>query len=81
MSNSIDSISKLINNPNNQTIKAQNEKEKNFLFNKKNYQFQRFSKYDKRRKLIEIITIILAITSYILYYLSLGGCDGTQTEC
>ena len=81
MSISNDSDSKLINNPYNQIIKTPSQKENNLLTNKRKFQFQRYSNYNKRRKIIEITIIILAIISYILYYLSLGGCDGTQTEC
>ena len=81
MSISNDSVSKLINNPYNQIIKTPSQKENNLLTNKRKFQFQRYSNYTKRRKIIEITIIILAIISYILYYLSLGGCDGTQTEC
>ena len=81
MSNSYDSVSKLINNSYNQTIKTPNKNESNLITNKKKFQFKRFSNFNNNRKIIEITTIILSIISYILYYLSLGGCDGTQTEC
>ena len=47
----------------------------------KKYFYQKFSNSPKYQKITELITIILSISTYILYYLSLGGCDGTQTEC
>ena len=81
MSNPIDSDSRLINNPYNQSIRTPNKNEKILFIFKKKFNFQRLSNYDKNKKIMEITTIILAIISYILYYLSLGGCDGTQTEC
>ena len=49
---------------------------------------QKFKKYFAKTKLYEkdvlklnIFVIFLSITSYIFYYLSLGGCHGTQVEC
>ena len=41
-----------------------------------------FSNYPiNEQKLYNILTVIMSIIGYFLYYLSLGGCDGTQTEC
>ena len=62
---------------------------KNSFFNKfiiiakkqKKYFFIRFRRLTKAEKIKEGFIILLSILSYILYYLSLGGCDGTQTEC
>ena len=47
----------------------------------KNVFFSKISHYPRAKKYIEITAFIISIISYILYYLSLGGCDGTQTEC
>ena len=45
------------------------------------YFFERFPHWSKDKKRREGFLLFIAICSYILYYLSLGGCDGTQTEC
>ena len=45
------------------------------------YFFERFPHWSKDKKRREGFLLFVAISSYILYYLSLGGCDGTQTEC
>lgn len=66
MSNSYDSVSKLINNSYNQTIKTPNKNESNLITNKKKFQFKRFSNFNNNRKIIEITTIILAII-FIFY--------------
>ena len=62
---------------------------KNSLFNKfiitakkqKKYFFIKFRRLTKEEKTKEGFIILLSILSYVLYYLSLMGCDGTQTEC
>ena len=62
---------------------------KNSFFNKfiitakkqKKYFFIRFRRLTKAEKRKEGMIILISILSYVLYYLSLGGCDGTQTEC
>ena len=45
------------------------------------YFFTRFHHYTKAQKIKECLILFLAFISYVLYYLSLGGCDRTQTEC
>ena len=70
-----------------------NNSKKNSLFSKsikkliivgkknRKYFFPKFSHYTKADKIIEGFILFFSFCSYILYYLSLGGCDGTQTEC
>ena len=45
------------------------------------YFFSKFPHYTKAEKIQEIAILFVSFISYLLYYLSLGGCDGTQTEC
>ena len=47
----------------------------------KRYFFIKFRHLTKEEKGKEGAVILVSIISYFLYYLSLGGCDGTQTEC
>ena len=83
MSNSFASLFRIVKDPRRKKSVFPNKLEQNILVKpkKRNFIFQKFSHYPKRKKIIEIIAFILCILSYILYYLSLGGCDGTQTEC
>ena len=82
MSNSYDSLFRIIKHPKKNSLFPKKDME-NFLVKpkKKKFTFPKFSHYSKRKKYLEILSIIISITSYVLYYLSLGGCDGTQTEC
>ena len=45
------------------------------------YFFGKIPSYSKEKRRREGFSLFISISSYILYYLSLGGCDGTQTEC
>ena len=83
MSNSFDSLFRIIKDPKRKKPLFPNKLDKNILVEpkKRNYFFQKLSHYSKRKKINETIALILSIISYVLYYLSLGGCDGTQTEC
>ena len=47
----------------------------------KQYFFKKFRRLTKAQKIKEGMILLVSLISYILYYLSLGGCDGTQTEC
>ena len=82
MSNSYDSLFRIIKDPKKDLLFPKKDRE-NFLVKpkKKKFTFPKFSHYSKRKKYLEILSIIISITSYVFYYLSLGGCDGTQTEC
>ena len=83
MSNSFDSLFRIIKNPRKKEPIFPNKITDNILVQKKktNIFFQRFKRISKRQKYFELTTLLLSIIAYALYYLSLGGCDGTQTEC
>ena len=83
MSKSFDSLFRIIKNSKNNSPLFPIKQEKNNIIKaiKYNYFIPQFSHYSKRKKITEIIICFLSLISYLLYYLSLGGCDGTQTEC
>ena len=81
MSNSNGPFVKIVKNLR-EKASSLSKKIKNYnLIQVKNIVFSKISHYPKAKKNAEISGFILSIVSYILYYLSLGGCDGTQTEC
>ena len=85
MSESINENSDLkeINNSKRHSLFSEYIKKNNIIATKKNkkYIFPKIPRLTKEDKIREGFILFLALISYILYYLSLGGCDGTQTEC
>ena len=82
MSDSYDSLFRIIKDPHKKILFPKKEKETILLKPKKRkFTFPKFPHISKRQKYLEILAIIMSVISYLLYYLSLGGCDGTQTEC
>jgi len=83
MSNLHDSFFRIKKDPRKSSSDSPQKIDNNILVkpNKRKFYFPKFSHYPKSKKYAEIIAFILSIAAYILYYLSLGGCDGTQTEC
>ena len=78
MSNLLDSLFRILKNPR----KKGNKIEENIIIQKKKQNFfQRYKRMPKKQKYLELTALIMSIIGYALYYLSLGGCDGTQTEC
>ena len=72
----------IVQNPKNNSLFSSSIK-KIIIIAKKNkkYFFPKIPQFTKDEKIKEGLILFLAIISYFLYYLSLGGCDGTQTEC
>ena len=72
----------IVQNPKNNSLFSSSIK-KIIIIAKKNkkYFFPKIPHFTKDEKIKEGLILFLAIISYFLYYLSLGGCDGTQTEC
>ena len=83
MSNSNDSFFRITKDPRKSSSIFPKKTNDNIIIQlkKQKFHFPKFSNYSKRKKYIEIISIFISIFAYVLYYLSLGGCDGTQTEC
>ena len=81
MSNSNNSFFKIVKNLRDKTSSISQKLKVHNLIQEKNIFFAKMSHYPKSKKYMEIMCFIISIISYVLYYLSLGGCDGTQTEC
>ena len=77
-----DSDLNIVQNPKNNSLFSSSIK-KIIIIAKKNkkYFFPKIPHFTKAEKIKEGLILFLAVISYFLYYLSLGGCDGTQTEC
>ena len=72
----------IVQNPKNNSLFSSSIKKIIIIAKKnKNYFFPKIPHFTKDEKIKEGLILFLAIISYFLYYLSLGGCDGTQTEC
>ena len=72
----------IVHNPKNNSLFSSSIK-KILIIAKKNkkYFFPKIPHFTKDEKIKEGLILFVAALSYFLYYLSLGGCDGTQTEC
>ena len=82
MSNSnTNTFLKIVKNLRDKTSSFSQKLKPHNLIQIKNVFFAKMSYYPKSKKYMEITCFIICIISYVLYYLSLGGCDGTQTEC
>lgn len=82
MSDSYDSLFRIIKNPRKKILFPKKEKENIILQPKKRkFTFPKITHISKRQKYFELLGFAIAVMSYTFYYLSLGGCDGTQTEC
>ena len=83
MSKSYDSLFRIVkDSKRNSPLFPIKQEKNNLIETKKNkFFFPKFSHYSRRKKFTEITICFLSFISYLLYYLSLGGCDGTQTEC
>ena len=84
MSESINEDSELKDTKNSKKYSLFSEYIKNTIIiakKHKKYIFPKIPHFTKEDKIKEGVILLISLISYILYYLSLGGCDGTQTEC